>query len=54
MERIKKVMKEICDKQAKKKDYYPILEEIYDHIAEHEQEPKEQRAESVKEIIDRI
>lgn len=52
MDKIRKIMKEICDKQVGRRNYYAVLEKIYDHLSKHETEPPDERPESVRRIID--
>lgn len=52
MNRMKEVMKEICDKQISEENYYSILEKIFDHLSLHEAEAPNLRKESIRRIID--
>lgn len=50
-DKIIRTMKRVCEKLSKD-EYLEILYKIYRHIAEHENQNDEDRARSIKVIID--
>ena len=51
MPRIKDTLRKICSKEGDE-DYYPILEQIYNHIINFRNQPSDNRAESIRLILD--
>ena len=51
-DKIIKTMKKVCKDQKNCDEYFNILKTIYNHISNHENEPSESRAISIKNIID--
>lgn len=49
---IVKVMEKVCKQQENGEVFFDILEKIYNHISKHENEPSDNRAQSIKDIID--
>ena len=49
-DKIIKTMKKVCEENGK--EYFNILKKIYTHISKHENEPSDNRAISIKDIID--
>ena len=42
----------VCKSKKLKNDYLVFMREIFSHVSKHVNEPKNQRAESVKRIIE--
>jgi len=49
---ILKMMERVTRKKSKGEEHFKMLEEIFNHISKHKNEPPDQRAESIKKIID--
>ena len=49
---ILEALQKMCTEQEADKDYFGILKAIFTHISKHVNEPENQRAESIKKIID--
>jgi len=50
-DKITKTMGEVCKEQENGEEYFRILKKIYDHISKHENEPSDNRAQSIRDII---
>lgn len=46
-------VKKVCKSGNISSDHFNCLEEIFDHVSKHENEAVNQRAESIKRIIDK-
>jgi len=51
-DKIIKTMEKVCKQQENGEVFFDILEKIYNHISKHENEPSDNRAQSIKDIID--
>lgn len=51
-DKIIKTMKKICEEQENGEKYFDILKKIYNHIFEHENEPSDNRIQSIRDIVD--
>ncbi len=49
---IVKVMEKVCKQQRNGEIFFNILKKLYNHISKHENEPSDNRAQSIKGIID--
>ena len=53
-DKIIKTMKEVCKEQQTRKEYFNTLKKLYNHISKHENEPSDNRAQSIKGIINSV
>ncbi len=51
-DKIIRVMKKVCKEEKNGDENFAILQEIYIHISQHENEPSDDMAQSIKNIID--
>lgn len=51
-DKIVKTIKKVCEKQGNGEEYFKILKKIYTHISKHGNEPSDNRAKSIKNIIE--
>lgn len=51
-DKIIKAIKKVCEAQENGEEYFNILKKIYTHISKHENEPSDNRAISIKGIIE--
>jgi len=51
-DKIIKTMEKVCKQQENGDIFFNILKKLYNHISKHENEPSDNRAQSIKGIID--